>query len=440
MLIAWCGFIALIVVLLAIDLFLVNREAHVIGAREALIWTAVYVALALLFSLPVYFMYNNHWLGLGLHAADQETLSGRDAVVQYLTGWMVEYALSMDNIFVIAVILTHFRAPPSQQHRVLFWGVLGAILMRGAMILAGAALIHAFSWMIYVFGLVLIVTAVRLLVIEEEMDLEGNAIIRIAKRYFPFSGDYEGGKFFTRLDGRLLGTPLLLVMIVVQTTDALFAFDSIPAIFAITNDSFLIFSSNMFAILGLRSLFFALAAVIAKFRYLKLSLVFVLGFVGVKMLLHEYVHISPELSLGVVAAMFGGGIAASMWANRVEKHRPTPIEDIAEAAEYAWKRSRKIVIFVIGATIILFGLIVGILPGVPGIPIMIIGFMLLATEFIWAKILLGKLKRKALELKGAAERFAGMTPQQSEAGESNPHEPIEPHAPAEASQTSDRGG
>ena len=253
----WGLLVVVLVAMLAVDL-LRHRDDKEPTPKSALLESSVWVACGLAFSVVVLVSW------------------GSTAFSEYLSGYVIEKSLSVDNVFVWAIIFSTFAIPLRYQHRVLFWGVLGAIVMRGAMILAGTALIHAFAWMIYVFGLVLIVTAVRLLVIEEEMDLEHNAVIRLSRKYLPFSAEYEGARFFTRVDGRLLGTPLLLVMIVVQTTDALFAFDSIPAIFAITDDSFLIFSSNMFAILGLRSLFFALAAVIAKFRYLKLSLVFVL--------------------------------------------------------------------------------------------------------------------------------------------------------------------
>lgn len=435
MVLAWTGFIALIMLLLAIDLFLVNRKAHTIGAREALTWTAFYVAVALAFSVAVYFIYEHHWLGLGAALeGGAGGLGGREAVVQYLTGWMVEYALSMDNIFVISVILTYFRTPASQQHRVLFWGVLGAIIMRGAMIIAGTALIHAFDWMIYVFGLVLLVTAARLLLIEEEMDMESNTIIRLTRKYLPFSTEYEGGKFFTRHAGQWLGTPLLLVMIVVQVTDALFAFDSIPAVFAITQDSFLIFSSNMFAILGLRCLYFALAAVIEQFQYLKLSLVFVLAFIGAKMMIHGWVEIPAWVSMVAVASLLGAGVGASLVRNVAEKRRAQrpPIGELAQAAEQAWRRSRAVVAIVMVATFVLLGLIAWLSPTARGTPLLIIGLMVLGVELIWGWLLISKTRGRFRELLGHAERSEGTapdSPQSSEAGETWPADVDDTGAP-----------
>jgi tellurite resistance protein TerC len=435
MLIVWSVFILLILAMLAFDLFVVNRGDREIGSREALGWTGGVVFIALLFAPVVYVIYDR---GVMHPPGMEAVLTGRQAMIQYLTGWLVEYALSVDNIFVFSVIFTYFQVPRKFQHRVLFWGVLGAILMRGAMIAIGAALILRFHWMIYVFGVLLILTAFKLLLSREEVNPEKNLFVRAAVRFLPFTRTYHGTRFFAREAGRLVATPLCIVLIVVETTDVLFAVDSIPAIFAITRDPFLVFSSNMLAILGLRSLYFALAAVIDKFRYLKLSLVFILMFIGTKMLLSGVSHIPTEISLGVVAGLLGLGVAASIAREHVEKRariaRTAPIEDLAQAAEYAWKRSRRIVIFVIGATVVLFGLIVGVLPGVPGIPIMIIGFMILATEFIWAKLLLGKLKRKALDLKAAAERFAGMTPAESEAPRTNSDGAGVDRAPAAASR------
>jgi tellurite resistance protein TerC len=408
MLLVWSAFILLIFLMLAFDLFVVNRGDREIGAKEALGWTAGVVAIALLFAPVVYFIYER---GIMHSPGTEAALTGRQAMVQYLTGWLVEYALSVDNIFVFSVVFTYFQVPLKYQHRVLFWGILGAIVMRGIMIAIGAALILKFHWMIYVFGGLLILTAFKLLFMGDDVDPEKNPAVRLAVRFLPFSREYHGSHFVVKQAGKLVATPLFLVLVVVETTDVLFAVDSIPAIFAITRDPFIVFSSNMLAILGLRSLYFALAAVIDKFRYLKLSLVFILFFIGVKMLLSQVSPVPTEIALGVVAGLLAAGVVGSIIRERLEIKRasrpPAPIQDLAEAAEYTWKRSRRIVILVIGGTIVLFGLIVGILPGVPGIPIMIVGFMILATEFIWAKLLLGKLKRRAIELKNAAGRMAG---------------------------------
>lgn len=410
MILVWSAFILLILSMLAFDLLVVNRGDREIGAREALGWTGGVVTIALLFAPVVYLIYEQ---GIMHPPGRAPELDGRTAMVQYLTGWLVEYALSVDNIFVFSVVFTYFQVPRRYQHRVLFWGVLGAIVMRGVMIAIGAALILHFHWMIYVFGGLLILTAFKLLFTGEDVDPEKNPAVRLAVRFLPFTREYHGSRFIVREAGRLVATPLMIVLIVVETTDLLFAVDSIPAIFAITRDPFLVFSSNMLAILGLRSLYFALAAVIDKFRYLKLSLVFILFYIGVKMLLTEVHPIPTWISLTVVAGLLGAGVVASMVRERYERkraaHPPAPIEDLAEAAEFALKRARRIIIFSIGGSIVLFGLIVGLLPGVPGIPIMIIGLLVLATEFVWAKIVLDKLKRKAIALKERAQRLAGLS-------------------------------
>ena len=311
----WVGFILLVIVFLYIDLGVLNRKAHEPSVREAMIMTGVCVTMALLFAGVIYFLYDTQWMGVGVTPYDLERpLTGIEATTRYLTGWMVEYALSMDNIFVISVIFGYFGVPKRYQHRVLFWGILGALVFRGIMIAAGAALINAFHWMIYVFGGILILTAVKMLASKDEaVDLEKNFVVRLATRLFPFTREYHESRFFIRDSvGKRLATPMLLVLIVVETTDIIFAVDSIPAILAITRDPFLVFTSNVFAILGLRSLYFALAAIIDKFRYLKQSLVFVLFYVGVKMLISEHVKIHPAVSLGVIFVALSAGVVLSL--------------------------------------------------------------------------------------------------------------------------------
>ncbi len=408
MILVWTGFITLILLMLAFDLFVVNRGEREIAAREALGWTAGVVLIAMFFTPVIYLLYDQ---GI-MTVAGTPGLTGRDAAVKYLTGWIVEYALSVDNIFVFSVVFTYFQVPRGLQHRVLFWGVLGAILMRGVMIAVGAALINRFEWMIYVFGVLLILTAFKLLFGGEEVDPEKNPAVRLAVRFLPFTREYHGSRFFVRQAGRFVATPLLLVLVVVETTDVIFAVDSIPAIFGITSDAFIVFSSNMFAILGLRSLYFALAAIIDTFRYLKLSLVFILFYIGVKMLVSGVHHIDTWVSLTVVVGLLSAGVLASVVRDRIEKRRaglpPTPIEDLAEAAEFAWRRSRRIVILVIGVTVLLVAIPVGLIPGPGGVFVVIAGLMILATEFVWARVFLKRLKRKALELKAQAQRIAGL--------------------------------
>ncbi len=307
----WTGFILLIVMLLALDLGVFNKKAHEIGVKEALRWTAFWIFLALVFNVAVYFMYKNHFFGIGTLPGQEHF--GKQAAIEYFTGYIIEKSLSLDNIFVIAMIFNYFAVPLKYQHRALFWGILGALILRGIMIVAGVALIAKLAWMIYVFGGLLILTAVKLLFEKEkEIAPERNPLVRAARRIIPISPHFEKEKFFVRKDGRLYATPLFLVLIVVESSDVLFAIDSIPAIFAVTLDPFIVFTSNVFAILGLRSLYFALAAVINMFKYLKYSLVVVLAFVGVKMLISHFVHISAGISLGAIAVILATGVVVSV--------------------------------------------------------------------------------------------------------------------------------
>ncbi len=312
----WSSFVLIILVLLALDLGVFNRRPHVIPMKEALAWSAFWITLAVLFAVPVYWLFEHNWMGVGL--AFSEDIDGRTAVVEYLTGYLLEKSLSLDNIFVIALIFSYFRVPPAYQHRVLFWGVLGALVMRGVMIAAGAVLIHKFSWMTYVFGTLLILTAGRMLVApHDKLAPEGNLAFRLARRWMPVSAEYDGARFFTTKGGVRHLTPLFLVLVTVESTDVMFAIDSIPAIFAVTDDAFIVYTSNVFAILGLRSLYFALAPMLERFRYLKASLVFMLAYIGVKMLLAHSHPIPAGFSLGMVGGILGVGIVASVIANAV---------------------------------------------------------------------------------------------------------------------------
>ena len=316
----WVGFIALVLFLLALDLGVFNREAREISARESLAWTAVWVTVALLFNWLVYAMYEHHWLGVG--QAFGEELSGRQAALQFFTGYLIEKSLSLDNIFVIALIMRYFAVPVRYQHRLLFWGVLGALVMRGVMISLGVALIRRFDWIIYVLGALLILTAVKMLLARhEEIHPEKNPLVRLVRRFYPVTGEIRSEHFFTKMDGRRAATPMLLALVVVETSDLLFAVDSIPAIFAVTTDPFLVFTSNVFAILGLRSLYFVLASVIEKFRYMQASLVFILAFVGIKMLLSHHLPIPILASLAVIGGILLVGILASLISARREARR-----------------------------------------------------------------------------------------------------------------------
>lgn len=338
--IAYGVFVLLILVFLALDLGVFHRHAHTVGVKEALRWTGVWISVALLFNVAVYFLYEHHVLGLGLGVpvlgkpGELTTVSGATAAQQFLTGYVVEKSLSMDNIFVIAVIFSSLGIPSQLQHRVLFWGIIGALLMRGVMIALGAALIHNFSWIVYVFGGILILTAIRMAFSHEEhTDPTRSSIVRLTKRIFPVSDTFDGQRFFTRVSGKLVATPMLVALVLIEFTDLIFAVDSIPAIFAITADPFIVFTSNIMAILGLRALFFALAALIRNFRFLKPALVIVLLFVGVKMLLvHTEWKIDTNVSLFVVLGVLALGVIASViWpVDKVELPETTPGDEPAE--------------------------------------------------------------------------------------------------------------
>lgn len=263
----WAGFGAFILLMLSFDLGLFNRKAHTVTYKEAAIWSSVWVTLAMIFAGIVF------W--------HQGSVRG----LEFLTGYLIELSLSVDNLFVFLLIFSYFKVPAKFQHRVLFWGVLGALVMRATMILIGAALIDRFHWIIYIFGIFLIYTGIKMFTQEEkEIHPEQNPLVRLITRYIPITHHYEGENFFTRVNGRRNGTLLLLVLVIVEVTDLVFAVDSIPAIFAVTTDKFILYTSNVFAILGLRSLFFLLAGVVEKFHYLKIGLSFVLTLIGVKML------------------------------------------------------------------------------------------------------------------------------------------------------------
>ncbi len=309
--IVWTLFLALIVALLALDLGVFHRRGHVVGVPEALRWSALWIGLGLAFTAVVWLLYDRRLLGVGVSVGDP--LTGGQAAVQYLTGYIVEKSLSLDNIFVIAMIFRYFRLPSELQHRVLFWGILGAMALRGAMIAAGVALIRSFSWVTIVFGAILLVTAARFLRRDaDEPHVERNPVLRWSRRLLPSTDGYRGQAFLVRENGRLLATPLVPLLLVVETSDVVFAVDSIPAVIAVTRDPFLVFTSNIFAILGLRALFFALTGVLDRLRYLKPSLALVLAFVGLKMLAAEWVHVPALLSLGVIAAILAVGALLSL--------------------------------------------------------------------------------------------------------------------------------
>jgi tellurite resistance protein TerC len=295
----WIGFGAVVLTLLVLDLGVFHRKSHAISTKEAGIWTSVWICLALLFNIAIYY-----W-------------KGPEIALEFLTGYLIEYSLSVDNIFVFVVIFSSFCIAPKQQHRVLFWGILGAVIMRGIFIITGSALMERFSWIVYIFGVFLIFTGIKLGFKKESVPHpEKNPIIRLACRFLPLSTDADDEKFFIKQAGRWLFTPLFLVLLTIETTDMVFALDSIPAIFGITNDLFVIFTSNVFAILGLRSLYFLLARVVGKFYYLQISLAIILIFIGTKMLIAHFFNIPIVISLLVIVTVLIGGIIVSLLRER----------------------------------------------------------------------------------------------------------------------------
>jgi len=299
----WIGFSLFILFMLSLDLGLFNRKAHAIKYREAAIWSAVWVTLAMIFAGIVF------WT------------QGPDLGLKFLTGYVIELSLSVDNLFVFLLIFSFFKVPAKVQHRVLFWGVMGALVMRLTMIFVGAALINRFHWILYIFGAFLVYTGIKMFR-QEDTDIqpEENPLVRAVTRYIPITRHYEGDHFFTRINGKLTGTLLLLVLVIVEVTDLVFAVDSIPAIFAITTNTFIVYTSNVFAILGLRSMYFLLAGVVEKFQYLRMGLAIVLTFIGVKMLIEAFHVVIPVwISLVVVAVVLLSSVGASiLWPKDAE--------------------------------------------------------------------------------------------------------------------------
>lgn len=303
---AWVGFLSFVATMLALDLGVFNRKAHVVSLKEALAWCAVWFGLAMAFNLLIAFQ-------MPVTPATA-TAAASNPALEFFTGYIVELCLSVDNVFVFIVVFQYFRVEPRHQHRVLFWGVLGAVLMRAVFIFAGISLINSFHWIIYVFGAFLVYTGIKLAIPKKENGFmpDKNPAVRLARKILPVTNEFEGGHFFTRVAGKLHATPMFIVLVVVETTDVMFALDSIPAVIAITRNEFIVFTSNIFAILGLRSLYFAVSGIMQLFRYLNIGLAVILMFVGVKMLLSGYVSIPIHLSLGIIGTVLAASIVASV--------------------------------------------------------------------------------------------------------------------------------
>ncbi len=294
---AWTGFLAFIATMLALDLGVFNRKSHVVTLKEALAWCSVWFSLAMAFNLLVYMQ------------------MGEQRGLEFFTGYIVELCLSVDNVFVFIVIFQYFRVEPRYQHRVLFWGIIGAVVMRAIFIFAGISLINTFHWIIYLFGAFLVYTGIKLAIPKKDdgFEPEKNPAVRVARKFLPVTRTFHGGNFFVRDHGKLHATPMFLVLLIVETTDVMFALDSIPAVIAITRNEFIVFTSNIFAILGLRSLYFAVSGVMQLFRYLNIGLAVILVFVGSKMLATYFdLHVEIKISLGIIGSVLAASILASV--------------------------------------------------------------------------------------------------------------------------------
>lgn len=405
--ILWLGLAVVLGILVALDLGVFHRNAQLRTVGESLAWSLGWISLGLAFNLFVYFAYQHHLFGIGIEIG-MDT-DGPQAALQYLTAFLVEKSLSLDNIFVIAMVFTYFKIPLEHQYRVLFWGVLGAFVMRLILIVAGLDLIARFAWLTYVLGALLLASAVKLLVDRHDnLDPGKNVAVKLLRRVFPISDDFNGQRFTIVRNGQRMATPLLVALVTIESADLMFAVDSIPAVFAVTPDPFIAFSSNAFAILGLRSLYFVVAPLIEKFRYIKLSLIFVLALIGVKMMLVHHYPVPTIVSLAGILGILGVGIAASIVGGvRDSNALPSPVEaDLEHLMLVSVRAARRVVVAVIGGTVLLGGIVMIVLPG-PAFLIVPLGLGILATEFVWAARWLDKAKREAVRL---AARFRGEKP------------------------------
>lgn len=369
----WAGFIAFVLGMLALDLGVFHKKDHEITVREALAWTGVWIALSLLFNVGIYFWF------------------GPERALEFLSGYVIEKALSVDNIFVFIVVFSVFAVPSKLQHRVLLWGILSALVLRAVFVVLGAALLSRFHWLGYVFGVFLVITGVKLLLQREgEVDPRKNPLFRLFRRAVPSVEEFHEGRFTILRAGKRYATPLLLVLVAIEGTDIVFAMDSIPAIFAVTRDPFIVFTSNIFAILGLRALYFALSGMMDKFHYLKYGLALVLMFVGAKMLLAGVYKIPIWASLAVIAALLAGSVLASL----VRRPPSDPPDSKPASPTGKGGAARKVGVAVVGGAVLLAGLAMVVLPG-PAFVVIPIGLTILASEFEWPRRMLAKVRKRA---------------------------------------------
>ena len=377
----WIGLVAFLLLALALDLGVFHREARAQTAGEAALWSLIWVSTAIAFNVFVYFAYENHWLGIGF--VNGVEMEGGQAALEFFTAWVVEESLSLDNIFVIATVLAYFRIPAESQHRLLYWGVLGALVMRFVFIISGLALVQRFAWTTYVFGGILIVTALKMWTQkEEELHPERNGLVRLFQRFMPVKCEFHGPAFFVRATDGWHATPMFVALLVVESSDLLFAIDSLPAVIAVTADPFIAFSSNAFAILGLRSLYFVMAPMIERFHFLRQSLVFLLAFIGVKMLLTHHVKIPISISLAFIAGILAVGVLASILASK--KSKTEAARDPFDLVNHGLRNAWRFVVGIVGATVLALGFAMLVLPG-PGLLVIPVGLMILASEFVWAR-------------------------------------------------------
>jgi tellurite resistance protein TerC len=389
----WWFFLLLIAALLFLDLGVLHRKARDLSLYESVALSIFWITLGLSFAVVIYFVYEHHWFSDSINLS----IDSKTAVTQYLTAYLVEESLSLDNLFVIALIFQTLKIPVGYQHRVLLLGIMGAIVMRGVIIVLGVFLANEISWMNYVFGAILLFSAIKLLIDSQqpEMHPQQGTILRIAKHIFPYTDNIANSNFFTRIEGKLTMTPLFIAVLMVETADLLFAVDSIPAVIGISRDPFIIFSSNIFAILGLRAIYFLLAAAITKLRYLKATLILILGFISIKMLIAHHYEISATTSLIVICTFLLLGVLTSL----IIKHEPlvsgSPIGKarLNTLYEFTFASLRRSIILLVGTTVVIIGIIMLVTPG-PAIVVIPLGLAILATEFVWARRLLSKFKEK----------------------------------------------
>lgn len=387
-------FAALIAALVALDLGVFNRREHTFTVAEALTWSAFWISLALAFTIVVFFLYGNGWMGFGELLGYE--LTGRQAAIQFLTAFLIEKALSLDNVFVIALIFSHFQVPLVHQHRVLFWGILGALAARAVFIAAGVTLFHFFDWIVYLFGLFIWLSAAHLFIIRrEKLDPDENAAVMVCRKTLRLTDRLEGNRFTLVRDGKRWFTPLFLALVMVETMDVFYAVDSIPAVLSVTHDPFIAFTSNAFAVFGMRSMYFALVGLLFHYRYIKMSLVAILVYVGFAMMLTHVFPIPAAATLIVVLLALAAGVTASILLPGEpvllkSTHLMTGIEAWVEVS---LKQVKRLFVLLIGMTVLLVGIILIFIPG-PAFLVIPAGLAILATEFIWARKILVLVKEK----------------------------------------------